>query len=57
MEDRSALLVRLPSALKAEIELCAKQHLRSANKECVLAIQRHVAALSTGDTAPEQTHA
>ena len=42
MENRDAVLVRLPSSLKARIESCARANLRSATKEIQLAITNHV---------------
>jgi hypothetical protein len=45
METRESLLVRLPSALKSQIELCARDHKRSTTREIELAVERHVAAM------------
>jgi hypothetical protein len=45
MDTREALLLRLPAELKSQIELCAREHLRSTTREIQLAVERHVAAM------------
>jgi hypothetical protein len=54
MENRPALLLRLPAALKTQIEMCAREHKRSTTREIELAVERHVAALNNG-TALQST--
>jgi hypothetical protein len=44
MDTRQSLLLRLPSALKLEIEICARENKRSTTREIELAVENHVLA-------------
>ena len=42
MENRDALLLRLPIGLKERLEEVAREHRRSANRETQVAIEAHL---------------
>ena len=43
MEVRDAILLRLPSSLKEQVEQMAIDHRRSMNREIQVAIEAHIA--------------
>jgi len=43
MENREAVLLRIPTSLKTRLEETAREHRRSANMEIQVAIEAHVA--------------